>query len=85
MTLDKEASFVECLLVHSVKELIKGPAGDPFVECHLIRSVKELVKGPTRSFFAECQYNGHSAKSEPFAECHSTNTWHRFRRRHLVS
>jgi hypothetical protein len=33
LALDKEASFIECLLVHSAKELTKGPADDPFVEC----------------------------------------------------
>jgi hypothetical protein len=26
LTLDKEASFGECLLMHSAKKLIKGPA-----------------------------------------------------------
>jgi hypothetical protein len=29
----KEGTFDECLLVHSAKELTKGPAGDPFAEC----------------------------------------------------
>ena len=32
LALSKETTFVECLLVHSVKELTKGPAGDPFAE-----------------------------------------------------
>jgi hypothetical protein len=67
----KEATFVECLLVHSAKVLTKGLAGDPFAEClssgalgkegaffaecHLILSAKELTKGPMGSFFVECQ------------------------------
>jgi hypothetical protein len=54
-TIGKEATFVECLLVHSAKVLTKGPlatslsSANPadtrqreklFVECHLIRSAK---------------------------------------------
>jgi hypothetical protein len=38
--LGKEATFAECLLVHSAKVLTKGPTGDLFAECHLIRSAK---------------------------------------------
>jgi hypothetical protein len=33
LTLSKEATFVECLLVHSANELTKGPAGDLVAEC----------------------------------------------------
>jgi hypothetical protein len=33
LALDKEASFVECLLVQSVKELTKRSTGDIFAEC----------------------------------------------------
>jgi hypothetical protein len=33
LALGKEASFIECLLVHSAKELTKGSASDPFAEC----------------------------------------------------
>jgi hypothetical protein len=33
LALGKEASFVECLLSHSAKELTKGPTGDPFADC----------------------------------------------------
>jgi hypothetical protein len=62
LALGKETSFAECLLVHSAKELTKGPAGVPFAECHIIRSAKDLVKGPTRSFFVECRYSGHSTQ-----------------------
>jgi hypothetical protein len=32
LALGKEATFAEWLLVHSAKELTKGPAGDLFVE-----------------------------------------------------
>jgi hypothetical protein len=63
LALGKEASFNECLLEYSTKELTKGSAGDPFVECHLIRSAKTLVKGPTRGFFDKCLYSGHSAQT----------------------
>jgi hypothetical protein len=60
MALGKEATFIECLLTHSAKEITKRPAGDPFcrvlvrraldkegafAECHRIRSAKDLVKG----------------------------------------
>jgi hypothetical protein len=54
LALGKEASFNECLLEYSAKELTKGSAGDPFVECHLIRSAKTLVKGPMGGFFDKC-------------------------------
>jgi hypothetical protein len=33
LSLGKEASFVECLLVQSVKELTKRSTGDIFAEC----------------------------------------------------
>jgi hypothetical protein len=33
LALGKEATFGECLLVHSTKKLTKGPAGDIIVEC----------------------------------------------------
>jgi hypothetical protein len=32
LTLGKEATFAECLLMHSAKELTKGPTGAPFAE-----------------------------------------------------
>jgi hypothetical protein len=32
VALGKEATFVECLLVHSAKVMTKGPAGDLFAE-----------------------------------------------------
>jgi hypothetical protein len=31
--LGKEATFAECLIIHSAKGLTKGSAGDPFAEC----------------------------------------------------
>ena len=40
--------------MHSAKELIKGPAGDPFAECILVHSVKELTKGLVGDLFDEC-------------------------------
>jgi hypothetical protein len=46
LLLGKEASFVDCLLVHSAKELTKGSAGDPFAEWYLIHSTKELANEP---------------------------------------
>jgi hypothetical protein len=64
LALGKEASFVECLLAHSAKELTKGSTGDTFAECRLIRLATEVVKGPMGSLFAECQYSGHSTKSK---------------------
>jgi hypothetical protein len=33
LALGKEVTFAECFLVHSTKELTKGPAGDLIVEC----------------------------------------------------
>jgi hypothetical protein len=42
-TLDKEASFAECLLAHSTKKLTKGPVGGTFAECHL----EHLTKAPS--------------------------------------
>jgi hypothetical protein len=33
LALNKQATFAECLLMLSAKELIKGPAGDLFAEC----------------------------------------------------
>jgi hypothetical protein len=33
LALGKEATLVECLLVHSTKVLTKGPTGYLFVEC----------------------------------------------------
>jgi hypothetical protein len=36
LALHKEASFAECLLEHSAKKLIKGPAGGHFAECRLV-------------------------------------------------
>jgi hypothetical protein len=32
LTLDKEGTFAECLLMHSAKELTKGLAAAPFAE-----------------------------------------------------
>jgi hypothetical protein len=69
----------------SAKELTKGPAGDSLTSASPVgtrqRGPNMLGEGPSkgghRSFFAECQYSGHSAKSEPFAECHSVDTRHR--------
>jgi hypothetical protein len=55
-TLGKEASFPECLLEHSTKNLTPGPAGGPFVECRLVDTRQR------GNFFAECHLE-HSGKT----------------------
>jgi hypothetical protein len=66
--LGTEATFAECLLVHSAKVLTKGPAGDLFAECDghltkretLCRVAHNMVSKGT--IFAECHLV-HSAKA----------------------
>jgi hypothetical protein len=56
LALGKEASFVECLLEYSTKNLTKGLVGGSFVEC---RSIDTRQGG---NFFAEGHLE-HSAKA----------------------
>jgi hypothetical protein len=73
LTLGKEATSVECLLMYSSKELTKGPLVLPWARASLAstsgHSAKELTKEPTGCFFAECKYSSHSARVS-LAECH---------------
>jgi hypothetical protein len=63
LTPDKEASFVECLLAHSVKKLTKRPAGGLVAEC--------LSYGHSAKRETLCRVSRNTlGKGKLFAECH---------------
>jgi hypothetical protein len=71
LALGKEATFVECLLVHLAKLLTKGSVGDFFDECksdgHLVKMETLCRVSPNtlgkEILFVECPYSEHSAKA----------------------
>jgi hypothetical protein len=79
LALGKEASFVECLLEHSAKNLTKGPAGRPFAECMSADTWQRCcLRHPTSwwsLFFAEYRL----ALNKVFVECPIKSTRQRSR------